>query len=58
MWANLGNVKKEFSDNLKRLKDLRDSARYMSSTEFKKEKPKNYIQIMEEMINFTNNNLN
>jgi len=51
-WAELGNVKEEYSDKLKKLWDLRGSARYMSSTEFKNENPKEYLDTLDEMYNF------
>ena len=51
-WAELGNVKEEFSDKLSKLWGLRDSARYMSSTEFKKENPKEYLDVLDEMYSF------
>jgi uncharacterized protein (UPF0332 family) len=51
-WAELGNVKKEFPDKLEKLWKLRDSARYMSSTEFKKENPQEYLGIVDEMYDF------
>jgi len=50
-WANLGNVKQEHSDILERLNQLRASARYLCSTEFKKEKPKDIISKLKEMVN-------
>ncbi len=51
-WANLGNVKAEFSTTLSKLYSLRSSARYLSSDDFKKENPQNTIKVLEEMINF------
>jgi len=51
-WASLGNVKQEHSEILERLNQLRSSARYLCSTEFKKEKPKEIISKLSEMINF------
>lgn len=52
MWVDLGNAKKEFSELLNSLWRLRDSARYMSSTQFKKEKPKEYLDMLDEMYVF------
>lgn len=49
-WANLGNVKKEHSHVLERLKGLRSSARYLYSTEFKKEDSNQIINTLEEMM--------
>jgi len=51
-WAELGNVKEEFSDKLSKLEWLRDSARYLSSTEFKKENPKEYLDAIDDMYDF------
>lgn len=56
-WAELGNVKKEYPVLLKKLWRLRDSARYMSSTLFKKEKPKEYLDLLEEMYRFVENSI-
>lgn len=52
-WAELGNVKMEFSTTLSSLKDLRDSARYLSSDDFKKEDPNKIKAILEEMIKYS-----
>lgn len=52
-WASLGNVRKDFSNTLKKLESLRSSVRYMSSTEFKKEEPVEYLRVIEEMIGFS-----
>ena len=51
-WTELGNVKEEFSDKLSKLWWLRDSARYMSSMDFKKENPKEYLDTLDEMYDF------
>ncbi|MFH1325520.1 MAG: hypothetical protein ABIH49_01980, partial [archaeon] len=51
-WAELGNVKEKFSEKLSKLWGLRDSARYLSNTEFKKENPKEYLEVIEEMFSF------
>jgi len=51
-WASLGNVSQKHSDILKRLKELRSSARYLSSNEFEKEDPKKVLVILEEMFLF------
>ena len=52
-WANLGNVKIEFSTILSKLYSLRSSARYLSSDNFKKENPKEILSILKEMIKFS-----
>ncbi len=54
-WAVLGNVKQEHSDILERLNQLRPSARYLCSMEFKNEKPKEIISKLDEMIKFAEN---
>jgi len=51
-WAKLGNVKIEFSTTLSNLKNLRDSARYLSSDKFKEEDPNKIKTILKEMIDF------
>ena len=51
-WAKLGNVKIEFSTALSNLKDLRDSARYLSSEDYKKEDLNKIIRILKDMIDF------
>ena len=56
-WADLGNVKIEYSTVLSELNRLRSSARYLQSTEYKKEKPLEIVKILEEMIRFAENNL-
>lgn len=56
-WAELGNVKIEYSTLLKNLWSLRGSARYMSSTLFKKEKPKEYLDMLEEMYLFVESSI-
>jgi uncharacterized protein (UPF0332 family) len=52
-WANLGNVKSEFSTTLSKLYSLRSSARYLSSNDFQKEETKPILLILEEMIKFS-----
>ncbi|MBU1198913.1 MAG: HEPN domain-containing protein [Nanoarchaeota archaeon] len=51
-WANLGNVKQKHSHILERLNQLRSSARYLCSTEFKNENPEGIISKLNEMITF------
>lgn len=52
-WANLGNVKTEFSTTLSKLCSLRGSARYLFSDNFKKEKdPVRILNTIKEMIDF------
>ena len=51
-WARLGNVKQGFSATLSKLSGLRDSARYLSSDDFKKEDPNEIKDVLEEMIKF------
>jgi uncharacterized protein (UPF0332 family) len=53
-WAELGNVKKQYSDMLYKLNDLRKSARYMHTDEFKKEKPKIFLEVIEKMLDEAN----
>jgi uncharacterized protein (UPF0332 family) len=55
--AKLGNVKMEFSTTLSGLKDLRDSARYLSSDKFKEENPQKIKTIIEEMIVFAEDSI-
>lgn len=52
-WANLGNIKIEFSTTLSKLYSLRSSARYLSSEEYKKENPDKIIGVLNEMIKFS-----
>jgi uncharacterized protein (UPF0332 family) len=52
-WAKLGNTKQEYSNILNRLNNLRPSARYLCSTEFKKQDTKIIIEELKEMIDFT-----
>ncbi|MEK6935750.1 MAG: hypothetical protein AABW67_03105 [Nanoarchaeota archaeon] len=56
-WAELGNVKMEFSTTLSGLSNLRDSARYLSSDDFKKEDPNKIKVILKEMIDFAEKNI-
>ncbi len=56
-WATLGNVKFEYSTILNKLNSLRPSARYLCSTEFKKEDPMRIIETLNEMISFVENSL-
>lgn len=51
-WAVLGNVKIEHSNLLEKLNQLRPSARYLCSTEFKKEDPKKVLEELAKMIKF------
>jgi uncharacterized protein (UPF0332 family) len=51
-WADLGNVKVEFSETLSKLSSLRDSARYLYSEDYKKEDRIKIINILKEMIDF------
>ncbi len=53
-WSELGNVDKKHSDTLNKLNHLRKSARYLYTSEFKKENPEIYLQAIEEMIKDTN----
>jgi len=56
-WTELGNAPKEHLNILTRLKSLRPSARYLCSTEFKKENSHEIIKILEEMIKFAEKNI-
>ncbi len=56
-WANLGNVKIEFSETLSKLSNLRDSARYLYSEDYKNENPKEVLKILKEMIDFAEENI-
>lgn len=49
-WGNLGNVDKNHVKTLSRLNSLRKSARYMHSTEFKNQDPKEFLETIEKMI--------
>lgn len=51
-WTELGNAPKEHSNVLTRLSSLRPSARYLCSTEFRKENPDKIVQTLKEMIEF------
>ena len=51
-WADLDNVEIKYSTTLSRLNSLRSSARYLCSTEFKKENPAEVLKILGEMITF------
>jgi len=51
-WAELGNVKEDFSNKLHRLSKLRYSARYLFTEEFKQENPKEYLDTLDEMYDF------
>ncbi len=46
-WAELGNIEEDYPNKLKRLSNLRSSARYMSSTEFKNEDPQKYLEYLD-----------
>jgi len=56
-WAELGNVKMEFSTTLSKLSGLRDSARYIFSDDFTKEDPNKINNILKEMIEFAEKNV-
>jgi uncharacterized protein (UPF0332 family) len=56
-WADLGNVKTEFSTTLSRLSELRDSARYLHSDKFKDEDSDRIKGILNEMIKFAEKNI-
>jgi len=56
-WTELGNAPKEHSDVLTRLKSLRSSARYLCSTEFRKENSDKIVQTLKEMIEFAEKNI-
>jgi len=56
-WANLGNVKIEFSTTLSKLNSLRSSARYLSSNNFTKDDPHKILSILNEMIKFAEESL-
>ena len=56
-WTELGNAPKEHYNILTKLKSLRPSARYLCSTEFKKENQSDIIKILEEMIKFAEKNI-
>ena len=51
-WAELGNVKEDFSNKIHKLKRVRYSARYLYTDEFKQENPKEYLDYLEEMYDF------
>lgn len=51
-WAELGNVKMEYSKTLEWLISLRPSARYLTSIEYKKVQPEKILQSIKEMIVF------
>ena len=57
-WADLGNVKMEFSTILSGLSGLRDSARYLHSDKFKEEDPNKIKGIIKDMIVFAENSIN
>lgn len=56
-WANLGNVKMEFSTTLSELSELRDSARYIHSDKFKEEDPSKIKDIIKDMVVFAENSI-
>lgn len=56
-WADLGNVKIEFSETLSKLSGLRDSARYLFSDDYKRENPQLILNTLEEMIKFAEENI-
>lgn len=51
-WADLGNIKMEFSTTLSQLSKLRDSARYVHSNLYQTEDPYKIKNIIQEMIEF------
>lgn len=57
-WAELGNIDSKFSENHKRLMGLRSSARYLSSTEFKKENPHEFLKTLEDFIQYNEKQIN
>jgi len=54
-WAELGNVKIEFSEVLEKLYKLRDSARYIKSENFKNEDAVKVMNTLKDMFEFTEN---
>jgi len=56
-WANLGNVKMEFSTTLSTLSELRDSARYLHSDKYKEEDPNKIKDIVRDMIKFAEDSI-
>ena len=52
-WAELKNVKIEFSEVLEKLYKLRDSSRYIKSKDFEKEDALKIIDTLKEMLEFT-----
>lgn len=56
-WANLGNVKMEFSTTLSKLSELRDSARYLHSDKYKEEDPNKIKDIIRDMIKFAEDSI-
>ncbi len=57
-WANLGNIKPEFSTILSKLKSLRDSARYVHSENYKNEDANEIKEIIREMIKSAEDSIN
>ncbi len=51
-WAKLGNIDAKYVNTLKLLNMMRKSARYMSSTEFKKQDHKKLLNEVSELITF------
>ena len=51
-WTELGNAPKEHSNTLTKLKSLRPSARYLCSTEYRKESPNRILKTLKDMIVF------
>ncbi len=52
-WVDLGNVEIKFSEILQRLNRSRKIARYLHPGNLKKENPKGIIEILKEMVDFT-----
>ncbi len=48
-WSNLGNIDPEYAKAIRKLWSIRSSARYLSSTTFSQEKPKEFLKIVEKM---------
>jgi len=56
-WANLGNVKIDFSTTLSKLDSLRSSARYLASDDFKKENADKILITIKEIIKFAEDSI-
>ena len=51
-WTELGNVPEKYVKMLKRLYGIRPSSRYLASTSYKSEHPEDYLQELEDMMNY------